>query len=72
MEPGQRRVWQTDRDGYLIGESVADPDPMNEGQWLMPAGCVSVMPPRIPEGKWPRWVNGGWQLIDIQREESPD
>jgi len=62
---GQRVVFQTDVNGFYVGEAVADPDPQNEGNWLIPAGCVEAKPPAIPRGKSAQWVGYKWKLIDM-------
>lgn len=61
--PGQKVVYQTDSAGMYVGTTTADPDPMNEGHWLLPAGCVDVKPPKITGGKTPQWVGYKWKLI---------
>ncbi|WP_223535263.1 hypothetical protein [Pseudomonas sp. GL-B-16] len=61
---GQKVVYQTDGEGMYVGTSVADPDPMNEGHWLIPAGCVEMKPPTITGGKLPKWVGYKWKLIN--------
>lgn len=61
----QRVVYQADADGVYVGESVADPDPKNSEQWLIPAGCVEMKPPEIPRGKKAQWVGYKWKVIDM-------
>ena len=49
--------------GFYIGSEDADPDPMNEGAFLLPARATFVPPPEpIPDGQWPRWNGAEWQL----------
>ncbi|MNF09860.1 hypothetical protein D3C80_2106350 [compost metagenome] len=66
LHPGQRLVYQTDGQGFYVGEAAADPDPMNEGQWLLPAGCVNEKPPTITGGKRPQWVGYKWKMSSEQ------
>ena len=63
LSPGQIVVYQTDHEGFYIGETSADPDPMNVGHWLIPAGCVEMKPPVINGGKRAKWVGYKWKLI---------
>lgn len=57
-------VFQTDQLGIYIGEAVADASPLEPGVWLIPAHCVEVKPPVIPERKAALWDGERWQLID--------
>ncbi|WP_454833230.1 hypothetical protein [Pseudomonas veronii] len=65
VQNGQRIVYQTDASGVYVGESLADPDPKNNEQWLIPAGCVEIKPPAMPRGKKAQWVGYKWKLIDM-------
>ncbi|MNI86415.1 hypothetical protein D3C73_1435100 [compost metagenome] len=64
LQDGQRLVYQTDSQGFYVGEAAADPDPKNIGNWLIPAGCVDMKPPTITGGKRPQWVGYKWKLIN--------
>lgn len=61
----QRLVYQTDGSGFYVGQTAADPDPKNPGNWLIPAGCVEVAPPAMPHGKVAQWVGYKWKLINM-------
>ena len=61
----QRIVFQTDSDGFYVGEALADPDPKNAGRWLIPGGCVELPPPEKQAGKRPKWMGYKWKLISI-------
>ncbi|MGY4414886.1 hypothetical protein ACVWW4_006622 [Bradyrhizobium sp. LB7.1] len=44
-------IWDYDRSsGALLGQSVADPDPEREGNWLIPAYATTIRPPFVPPG----------------------
>lgn len=60
----QKTVWQTDRNGFYLGESQADESPLRAGDWLIPAGCVEVPPPPPVDGKVPRWNGKRWKLVE--------
>lgn len=61
---GQKAVYQTDANGCYVGETAADPDPLTEGRWLIPAGAVEIPPPSdIPHGKIAQWSGYKWKII---------
>ena len=59
-----KTVYQTDHLGIYVGTAVADLSPLEADVWLLPAGCVEVAPPAIPQYKAALWDGEGWQLID--------
>jgi hypothetical protein len=66
-------VYQLDPQGYYVGPQLADanprPDPLIEGDdYLIPAGCVTTVPPAIPSGQRARWVAGAWTLVPAAPE----
>ena len=61
-------VFQTDHDGFFVGVVQADPDPLTEGNWLIPGGCVTVAPPSLDDGQRARWVGDDWQVIEPEPE----
>ena len=66
------QVYQTDHEGFYIGTNNADPDPMDEGNWLIPGGCVTVAPPTLAEGQRAQWVGSGWTVVDPEPEPEPE
>jgi hypothetical protein len=62
----QKTVYQYDANGWYVGETLADADPVVIGSWLIPAGCVDVKPPLFTAGKIPKWVGYKWKLITPQ------
>lgn len=61
-------VYQTDAAGFYVppadgNPAIADPDPMNEGEWLIPGGCVLEAPPPIGSKQAARWTGQGWELV---------
>ena len=54
-----------------IGESVADPDPLDVGNWLIPAHATTVESPEEVEGKTRNFINGEWVYVDIPVEPEP-
>lgn len=57
-------VFQLDYSGYYVGTTYADPDPRNEGNYLMPGRCVLDEPPVHIAGKLRRYVEGAWLYED--------
>lgn len=58
-------AYQLDHDRFYAGPADIDPDPEQEGEWLIPGDCVDVEPPPPLEGKLRRWVNGTWEYVDL-------
>lgn len=55
--------------GEFIGESLADPDPLDAGNWLVPANAVTVQPPSAPN-KAAVYLTGEWTLVPDHRGET--
>lgn len=53
--------------GEFIGESFADPDPMDVGNWLIPANACLDKPPTAAKGNCVRRVDSGWELAEDNR-----
>jgi len=53
----------------FIGTALADADPLDEGNWLMPAHAYLEAPPDVPEGQAARRTVDGsaWELADDNR-----
>lgn len=51
--------------GELIGEGIADADPLDEGNWLIPAHATNVKPPDVVEGSTRHFIAGGWEYKEI-------
>lgn len=47
------------------GYSEADPDPLEDGRWLIPANATTVSPPDQITGKSRNFVNGSWCYLDV-------
>lgn len=59
-----KMIYQTDQLGLYLCTIEADPDPLEIGEWLIPAGCVEAPPPAIPAQKAALWTGDSWELID--------
>jgi len=58
-------VYQTDLDGVFVGTTVADKDPLDSTNWLIPAGCVKNAPPTITDKQFAKWDGSGWSVENI-------
>lgn len=57
-------VYQCDRAGMLVGQTDADPSPLEQDVYLIPAGCTEIPPPDTwPGNKWPRFNGSNWDLV---------
>ena len=64
------KVYQTDADGYLVGITLADKDPLGGG-WLIPAGCVSAEPPSVSAEQIARWSGSSW-VVEYMPQPEPE
>lgn len=65
------RIFQTDASGIWNGvAATARPDPMVDGRFLIPAGCVTVEPPQLGPFQAAQYVNGAWQVLTDYRGTS--
>jgi hypothetical protein len=58
------KVYQTDINGLYVGSTVADVDPMDKTNYLVPAGCVTDAPPALADGQSARWDGIAWLVVD--------
>lgn len=56
----------------LVSKSVADKDPIEEGNWLIPANATNVQPPVEVEGKSRHFKDGAWVYVDIPVVPQPE
>ena len=53
--PKTKPVCQLDAAGFYVCQTVADADPMQPENWLIPAGCVDAKPPENRAGFVAQW-----------------
>ena len=64
----QKQIYQLDDDCVWDGlEKFARPDPMNEGEFLIPARCTELPPPEAGANQAAQFVGGGWMLTPDYR-----
>ena len=56
--------------GELLGSGYADPDPLTENAWLMPAHSTQQTPPSTPDGTVAVWHVGAWAVHADHRGET--
>lgn len=66
------KIYQTNNEGFFIGATVADPDPLNKNGWLIPAGCVTETPPTLLEGQRAQLTNGRWVVVEPEFKLPPE
>ncbi|UIJ36901.1 hypothetical protein LWC08_09125 [Desulfobaculum bizertense] len=57
--------------GALIGTGTAEANPMEPGQFLVPAYATTVAPPELGEGEYPYFKAGVWET-GSQPDEVPE
>lgn len=55
--------------GVFISEGEADPSPLEENVWLIPADATDVAPPKIPVGMQAVWEGDKWRTENIPMPE---
>lgn len=66
-------VYQYDLAGLFQGITEADESPLEPGVYHYPARTTATPPPdEWPEGRWPRWNGGEWQLVNRPRPPEPE
>ena len=53
--PKTKPVCQLDAEGFYVCQTVADADPMQSENWLIPAGCIEAEPPESKQGQAAKW-----------------
>jgi hypothetical protein len=63
------KIYNYHPDTYeYLGEGVADPDPLDPGNWLIPGNSVTFPPPDAIPGKNIHFEDGSWIYKDIPPE----
>jgi hypothetical protein len=64
-----KTVYQLDADGFLVGATQADIDPLNLNNWLIPGNCVELAPPSCGNNQIAQYKNGEWFIVADYRGE---
>lgn len=66
------QIFNYDDQGLFLFASEADPDPLQHGEWLLPARSTRKPVPVPPAGKRARFVKDDWIVEDIPVAPAPD
>lgn len=55
------QIYHYNQDGIYLGDSAADPSPLEPGVFLIPANATGTKPPSFKDGYLRRFVNGIWE-----------
>lgn len=55
--------YQTDDNGYLVGEFPAEGSPLEPGVFLIPRGGVEIAPPPAGPNEIAQWVTDRWTVV---------
>ena len=58
-------VYQTDEYGVFVGTTIADQDPKDASNKLMPAGSTDVEPPTTTDEELARWDGYSWTVESL-------
>lgn len=62
------KIWNYDgATGELVGTSEADPNPLTQGAWLIPARATAVDPGTPPSGHAAVFSGGSWSNVEDHR-----
>lgn len=70
--PETKPVCQLDAAGFYVCQTLADQDPVQPENWLLPAGCVEADPPEARSGFAARWQpeKKAWQYLPDHRGQT--
>ena len=73
MTTDTKTVYQLDRHHCYLCTAAADRDPLDENNWLIPAGCVEVAPPQAGKNQTAQWQQESqtWRIIPDYRGQTP-
>lgn len=62
------QIWNYDQDGFYLSTEVAHPNPLTQGEYLLPAQATTVKPPQFDAtANRARWTGKAWELVAIKR-----
>ena len=72
MSTETKTVYQLDRHHCYLCSAAADRDPLDENNWLIPAGCVEVAPPQTGKNQTAQWQQDSqtWRIIPDYRGQT--
>ena len=72
MSNETKTVYQLDRHHCYLCTTVADRDPLDKNNWLIPAGCVETAPPQTGKNQTAQWQADSqtWRIIPDYRGQT--
>ena len=72
MSTETKTVYQLDRHHCYLCTTVADRDPLDKNNWLIPAGCVETAPPQTGKNQTAQWQADSqtWRIIPDYRGQT--
>ena len=72
MSTETKTVYQLDRHHCYLCATAADRDPLDENNWLIPAGCVETAPPQTGKNQAAQWQYDSqtWRIIPDYRGQT--
>lgn len=72
MSNETKTVYQLDRHHCYLCATVADRDPLDKNNWLIPAGCVETAPPQTGKNQAAQWQQDSqtWRIIPDYRGQT--
>ena len=72
MSTDTKTVYQLDRHHCYLCTTTADRDPLDENNWLIPAGCVETAPPQTGKNQAAQWQpeSRTWRIIPDYRGQT--
>ena len=70
--PQTKPVCQLDAEGFYVCQTVADADPMQPENWLIPAGCIDTEPPEVKPNLAAKWQpeSKTWAYLPDHRDKT--
>lgn len=56
-------IYNYDADGFFISTSLADPNPLEPGEWLVPARSTIVSLPELADGETGKFNGESWEVV---------
>ena len=56
---------------FFVAEGKADPDPLVQGSFLVPAFATEVEPPQLSSEQVAFWNGSQWEIKDAPKPEAP-
>jgi hypothetical protein len=55
--------------GQYLGEGLADPSPLEEDVWLIPAWATEIEPPKVKDNEHAFFIDNEWSIYTAANSE---